>query len=88
MKQKDELEDYFNGYVKDISALNASIEATDNEINKLVYKRQLFKWRSRALARQRGFYLLIKNLPVTDCYAISPFSHSVTASPLRGEASA
>ncbi len=38
MKQKDELEDYFNDYVKDISALNASIEATDNEINNLVYK--------------------------------------------------
>ena len=38
MKQKDELEDYFNDYVKDISELNASIEATDNEINKLVYK--------------------------------------------------
>lgn len=38
MKQKDELEDYFNEYVKDISALNATIEATDNEINNLVYK--------------------------------------------------
>ena len=38
MKQKDELEDYFNEYVKDISALNAQIEATDNEINDLVYK--------------------------------------------------
>ena len=38
MKQKDELEDYFNEYVKDILALNAIIEATDNEINNLVYK--------------------------------------------------
>ena len=38
MKQKEDLEDYFNDYVKDISELNASIEATDNEINELVYK--------------------------------------------------
>ena len=38
MKQKDELEDYFNEYVKDISALNSQIESTDNEINELVYK--------------------------------------------------
>lgn len=37
MKQKDELEDYFNEYVKDISALNETIEKTDKEINNLVY---------------------------------------------------
>lgn len=37
MKQKDELEDYFNEYVKDISALNETIEKTDKEINTLVY---------------------------------------------------
>lgn len=37
MKQKDELEDYFSEYVKDISALNESIEKTDKEINSLVY---------------------------------------------------
>lgn len=38
MKQKDELEDYFNEYVKDISALNEQISRTDAEINTLVYK--------------------------------------------------
>ncbi len=37
MKQKDELEDYFNEYVKDISSLNETIEKTDKEINTLVY---------------------------------------------------
>lgn len=37
MKQKDELEDYFNEYVKDISALNETIEKTDKEINSCVY---------------------------------------------------
>ena len=38
MKQKDELEDYFNDYVKDISALNETIATTDQQINNLVYK--------------------------------------------------
>ena len=38
LKQKDELEDYFNEYVKDISALNEQISRTDAEINTLVYK--------------------------------------------------
>lgn len=37
MTQKDELEDYFNEYVKDISTLNQEIEKTDKEINHLVY---------------------------------------------------
>lgn len=37
MRQKDELEDYFNEYVNDISALNETIEKTDREINALVY---------------------------------------------------
>ena len=37
LKQKDELEDYFNECVKDISALNEQITATDKEINRLVY---------------------------------------------------
>ena len=38
MKQKDELEDYFNEYVKDISVLNEEIEKTDKEINAIVYQ--------------------------------------------------
>lgn len=38
LKQKDDLQDYFNGYVKDISALNEEIEKTDKEINRIVYK--------------------------------------------------
>lgn len=38
MKQKDDLEDYFNDYVKDISALNETIATTDQQINNLVYK--------------------------------------------------
>ena len=37
MKQKDELEDYFDEYVKDISALKETIEKTDKEINSCVY---------------------------------------------------
>ena len=37
LKQKDELEDYFNEYVKDISALNEQIATCDHEINALVY---------------------------------------------------
>lgn len=37
MLQKDELEEYFNEYVKDISALNETINKTDKEINNLVY---------------------------------------------------
>ena len=38
MVQKDELEDYFNEYVKDISSLNEEINKTDKEINTFVYK--------------------------------------------------
>ena len=38
MAQKDELEDYFNEYVKDISSLNEEINKTDKEINTSVYK--------------------------------------------------
>lgn len=38
LKQKDELEDYFGEYVKDISALNEQIARADKEINSLVYK--------------------------------------------------
>ncbi|MBP5450619.1 MAG: Eco57I restriction-modification methylase domain-containing protein, partial [Treponema sp.] len=38
MKQKDELEDYFNEYVKGISVLNEEIEKTDKEINAIVYQ--------------------------------------------------
>lgn len=37
LKQKDELEDYFNEYVKDITAINETIVKTDKEINSLVY---------------------------------------------------
>ena len=38
LKQKDELEDYFTDYVKEIATLNEQIAATDSEINALVYK--------------------------------------------------
>ena len=37
MKQKDELEDYFDDYVKEITSLTAQIEEADREINSLVY---------------------------------------------------
>ena len=37
LKQKDELEDYFSDYVKEISALREQIAATDREINAAVY---------------------------------------------------
>jgi len=37
LKQKDEWEDYFNDYKKDLVKLNEEIDKTDNEIDKMVY---------------------------------------------------
>ena len=38
LKQKDEWEDYFTDYKNEITGINQQIEATDKEINSLVYK--------------------------------------------------
>ena len=37
-EQKDEWEDYFTDYKNEITGINQQIEATDKEINSLVYK--------------------------------------------------
>ncbi len=38
LKQKDEWEDYFTDYKKEITGINQQIETTDKEINSMVYK--------------------------------------------------
>ena len=38
LKQKDEWEDYFNDYKKELVTLNEEIDKTDKEIDKMVYK--------------------------------------------------